>query len=143
MNTKQKQTTQIQALLPTSPEKLWTILTDSKYTKQYMFNCAVKSNWKVGAPIIWEGHYQGYDAYQTGVILANEPLSLLKYSTFDPNYGMEDKPENYIHVSYLLEPKGKQTQLTIVNDTFDGNKERISHIREGWEMVAAEIEKLC
>lgn len=135
----QKQSTQQQIHLPAKPGKVWTILTDSHYTKQYMFNCEVKSSWQVGSPIIWEGNYQGYQAYQKGVILTNQAGKLLKYSTFDPNYGMEDIPENYIHVSYMLKEKMGGTELTIINETFDGKKDRISHIRQGWETVMVEI----
>lgn len=34
------------------------------------------------------------------------------------------------------------TQLTIINETFDGNKERLAHIRQGWEMVMAEMKRI-
>lgn len=143
MKNKQKQTCKQKVVLPIAAERLWTILTDSKYTKQYMYNCTVTSDWKVGSPIIWEGNYQGYQAYQKGVILANKPLQLLKFTTFDPNFGMEDKPENYIHVSYLLEAVEDGIQLTVINETFDGNAERMTHIEQGWASVLASIEKLA
>lgn len=120
-------------------EKLWSILTESKYTKEYMFNCSVESEWNKGDSITWQGNYQGYEAFQKGSILNIEPYSKIKYSTFDPNFGLEDIPENYIHVTYGLTEKNRKVQLTITNETFDGNEERMKHINQGWEMV---IEKL-
>lgn len=134
-----KQSIEQQILLPTPPEKVWIILTDSHYTKQYMFNCEVKSSWEIGSPVIWEGNYQGYQAYQKGEVLNIQPGKLLKYSTFDPNYGMEDVPENYIHVTYVLKEQEGGTELTITNETFDGKSERITHISQGWDTVMAEI----
>ena len=127
----------------TSKEKLWSILTESEFTKQYMFNCAVESNWEIGSPITWKGNYQGYDAFQKGEILAVKPFELIKYSTFDPNFGLEDIPQNYIHVSYLISENEGSIQLTVMNETFDGNDERMGHIKQGWEMVLPKIKEVA
>jgi uncharacterized protein YndB with AHSA1/START domain len=138
----ERQSIEQQIDLPATIAQSWRLLTESFYTKQYMFNCEVQSTWVLGSPVIWEGNYQGYQAYQKGKVLAIQPGHSLKYSTFDPNFGLEDVPENYIHVSYLLKEQEGYTQLTIINETFDGNKERLAHIRQGWEMVMAEMKKI-
>ena len=141
MNKSQKSETKL--LINITPENLWPILTESKYSKEYMFNCAVESDWNIGSSIIWQGNYQGYDAFQKGEILDIKPFELIKYSTFDPNFGLEDKPENYIHVSYLIKEMDSKTELTIVNETFDGNEERMGHINQGWEMVIAKMKEVA
>jgi uncharacterized protein YndB with AHSA1/START domain len=138
-----KQASEKKLLINTDAKTLWSVLTESKYTQEYMFNCTVDSNWETGNPIIWEGNYQGYQAYQKGEILDIKPFELIKYSTFDPNFGLEDKPENYIHVSYLLKENDTQTELTILNETFDGNEERMGHINQGWEMVISKIKEVA
>lgn len=130
-------------IVNTDTQTLWAILTESRFTKEYMFNCEVKSAWETGSTIIWAGNFEGYEAYQKGNVLAIEPLTLLKYSTFDPNFGLEDKPENYIHVSYLLRAIDNSTELTIINETFDGNKERMNHITQGWEMVTDKLKEVA
>ncbi len=133
--------TEIQELIYCSQEQLWQVLTQSEYTRQYMFNCAVTSEWVKGSSIEWEGIFQGYNAYQKGEILEINPYTLLQYSTFDPYYGLEDRPENYIHVTYLLEATGKATRFTIINETFDGDKKRLQHIDEGWKMVIQKLKE--
>jgi uncharacterized protein YndB with AHSA1/START domain len=138
-----KQTSEKKILINCDVKTLWSVLTESKYTKVYMFNCTVSSDWKIGNPIIWEGNYQGYQAYQKGEILDIKPFELIKYSTFDPNFGLEDKPENYIHISYILKGNGNETELTIINETFDGNSERMNHINQGWEMVVSNIKEVA
>ena len=138
-----KQISEKRIMIDINAKELWDVLTQSKYTKEYMFNCAVDSNWQKGDSIIWEGNYQGYQAYQKGEILAIKPINLIKYSTFDPNFGLEDQPQNYIHVSYLLNEKGNQTELVVVNETFDGNEERMGHVNQGWEMVMAKIKEVA
>jgi len=134
------QKTEFELLLPTYKETMWKILTSSDYTKQYMFNCSVETTWTIGSPIIWTGEYEGHKAYQKGEILDIKPFELIKYSTFAPNYGLDDIPENYIHVSIILkEISPKQIKLKITNETFDGNKERMSHIAQGWQMVVGKL----
>ncbi len=141
MNKKQKSEKKV--LINCNAKTLWSVLTESEYTKVYMYNCTVSSDWNIGNPIIWEGNYQGYQAYQKGEILDIQPIKLIKYSTFDPNFGLEDKPENYIHVTYLLNEKDNKTELTIINETFDGNEERMGHINQGWETVIEKIKEVA
>lgn len=126
-----------------SIETLWKVLTEAEYTKQYMFNCAVESGWNVGDAITWKGNFEGYEAFQKGEILEISPNEKLKYSTFDPNFGLTDVPENYIHVSYELTPEQDSTVLTITNETFDGNEERMGHINQGWDMVIGKIKQVA
>lgn len=130
--------------IDTNVKHLWEVLTKSEFTKEYMFNCSVESDWKVGSPITWQGNYQGYEAYQKGEIIKIEFNKLIKYSTFDPNFGLEDRPENYIHVSYLINETGIEvTELTIINETFDENEERMIHISQGWKMVMDKIKEVA
>lgn len=129
-------------MLSVSPEQLWPVLTQSQYSKQYMFNCAVNSDWKIGSSITWEGNYQGYEAFQKGEILDIQEPQKIKFTTFDPNYGIEDIPENYIHVTYLVRPEGNQTEFTVINETFDGNDKRSAHIKAGWKSVLEKIKEI-
>lgn len=126
-----------------SPEHLWEVLTQSSYTTQYMFNCSVNSTWKAGAEVIWQGEYNGHKAFQKGKVLNISQGKQLTYSTFDPNFGLPDVAESYIHVTYTLHDINGSTQLTINNETFDGSSERMSHIKQGWEMVIGKIKEVA
>jgi len=139
--------TTLKAQFPINAKLLWQVLTQSTYTKEYMFNCSVESTWIVGAPITWQGEYQGYKAFQKGEVLAISPNEKIKYSTFDPNFGLADEANNYIHVTYLIKEHKDGTSLTsstltIINDTFDGNEERVQHVIQGWEMVIEQMKKV-
>lgn len=139
---KQTLSSQVQVDFPINANRLWQVLTQSEFTQVYMFNCIVKSDWTIGASITWQGNYQGYQAFQKGEILAITPHQLIKYSTFDPNTGLNDVAENYIHVTYLIEEGDDSTKLTIINETFDGSKERMEHVEQGWVLVVTQMEKL-
>jgi len=140
---KKQLSTEIQVNLPIKAKFLWKVLTETEFTQAYMFNCSVESDWVKGSVITWQGNYQGYQAFQKGKILAIKPYELIKYSTFDPNLGLIDVAENYIHVTYSIKESKNKTKLTIINDTFDGDEERMKHIIQGWEMVIKQIEKIA
>jgi len=139
---KKTTSTKIQLALAIDAKLLWDVLTQSRYTQVYMFNCTVESNWLVDSPIIWQGNYQGYQAFQKGKIIAIKPFELLKYSTFDPNIGLSDIADNYIYVTYAIKESVEGSYLTITNETFDGNEERMQHIMQGWQTVTEQIKKI-
>ena len=55
--------------------------------------------------------------------------------------GLEDKPENYSNVYYRIEPAGKQTVLTIVQDNNADEKSR-DHSQANWNMVLMSFKKV-
>lgn len=135
-------TSKVQIEFDIDAKQLWRVLTESKYTKVYMFNCSVESDWLEGSSITWQGNYQGYQAFQKGKVITVKPYELITYSTFDPNVGLSDVAENYINVTYAINEHNGKTRLIITNDTFDGNEERMKHIINGWEMVKEQMIKL-
>jgi len=126
-----------------SVESLWKILTKPEYSKRYMFNCAVTTDWKVGSDIVWEGVFNGHEAYQKGKVISISKGQGLSYSTFDPNAGLEDVSKNYIIVSYILHDFNGIAHLTITNETFDGSTKRMSHIKQGWDVVIGKLKEIA
>lgn len=114
---------------------VWNALTTPEQTKKYMFNCAVKSDWKVGSTISWHGNYQGYESGEKGIILIFDCEKQLKYSSFDPNFGLEETPENYLHVTYLIESIGDKTNLTVQVENFNSDEMRLQHVAKGWDTI--------
>ncbi len=100
------------------------------------------SFWIKGSVSIWQGNYQGYQAFQKGKILAIKPYELIRYSSLDPNSGLSDIADNYIQVTYSIEESKDKTKLTIFNDTFDGDEDRMKHVIQGWEKVVKQMEKI-
>ena len=129
--------------IKTPVEKVWEVLTKPEFTKIYMFNCEVNTDWQVGSPITWKGNYQGYEAFQKGVVMKYEPGKLIQYTTFDPNFGLEDIPENYLHVSYEVINHGDHTELIVTTENFGGDEKRAEHTATAWGgMVLPKIKEL-
>ncbi|PST81810.1 ATPase [Pedobacter yulinensis] len=121
--------------LSATPSQVWDALTNPEKTRLFMFNCSVASDWEVGHPIRWSGNYEGYESGERGVILACEPGRLLRYSSFDPNFGFPDVPENHLHITYTLHSEGEETMLVTQIENFNGNEQRTAHIAAGWDRI--------
>ena len=121
--------------------KVWQALTDPKIVKQYFFGTNVKSDWKKGSPIIWEGEWEGKTYQDTGTILDIEPGKYVKYNYWSSMSGTENKPENYADITYGLSEKDGQTILTITQDNIK-NKESKEHSKQNWKSVFGKMKEM-
>ena len=60
------------AILIKAPTKrVWEVLTQSQFTKIYMFGCEVISDWKPGSTLDWKMQHEGKDFIPvTGKVIA-------------------------------------------------------------------------
>ncbi|NJK96818.1 MAG: hypothetical protein HC905_19560 [Bacteroidales bacterium] len=123
--------------------KVWKVLTKPEFTRQYMFGCDVVSDWMQGSSIEWKGlQDRNETVYIKGWIISVDPEKHVSYSTFDPQGGLPDIPENYLNVTYDLASKKDKTQLTITQGDFSAvteGPERYSESLKGWELTLADI----
>jgi uncharacterized protein YndB with AHSA1/START domain len=128
--------------------KVWEALTQSFWTKQYMFNCAVESDWKTGSPVIWKMQHEGQEIIPVkGDVEDIIPGRMLKYSVIDPNMGIPDIPENYLHVTYALSEVDGLTELKVIQDGYEHAARGAERYEEavnagGWNSLLAVIKEL-
>lgn len=128
---------------------VWDALVNPEKTKQYMYGCAAESIWEVGSELLWRGSYEGQDTiFVIGHVIAYDPPHKLVYTTFDPNSPIDDIPENYLTVTYLLEEGNGKTTLTVTQGDYakvaDGERrynESLNH-GEGWNPILKEIKRI-
>lgn len=131
---------EIQISAPAS--RVWASITEAEYTSQYMFGCAVASEFTVGSLITYT------DATRiqvTGHVQGIEPGKMLQHTVFDPEMGLPDIPENYLFVRYELEDQGQATLLKVVQGDYavvaDGQK-RYEDSLKGWPYILNAIKEL-
>lgn len=88
--------------------KVWDALTNPDKIKEYLYGTETVTTWKVGAPIVFQGEYEGTTYKDKGVVLENNENKVLKYSYWSSFSGMPDTPDNYHTVAYELEPISDQ-----------------------------------
>lgn len=129
-------------------EKVWDALINPEWTKKYMFNCAVESDWKPGSPVLWKMEHEGQVIVPVkGAVEDIEPGRKLKYSVIDPNMGIEDIPENYLHVTYLLKGDKDRSTLTVIQDGYEHAARGAERYDEavkagGWSSILQMIKEL-
>ena len=84
------------------PEKVWDALTKPELVKKWQYGSKLITDWVVGNEIKFETEWEGKIFRQWGKILEINPNKLIKYSLFAPSPGLEDKPENYFIMKYVL-----------------------------------------
>ncbi len=95
-------------------QKVWDALTDPALVKQWQYGSVLTTNWKVGDNISFRTEWEDKVFEQWGKILEIKINELIKYSQFAPRPGLEDKPENYFIMNYVLIDKKTHTLLEIV-----------------------------
>jgi len=121
--------------------KVWKALTDASIVKQYFFGTNVKSDWKKGSPIIWEGEWDGKKYQDTGEILDIDPGRYIKYNYWSSMSGTENKPENYANITYTLDEQDGKTELKLTQDNIK-SKESLEHSEQNWMMVFGKMKEM-
>ncbi len=120
---------------------VWNALTDPKIIKQYLFGTNCMTDWKVGSSILFQGNYEGHSYMDKGLVVENIPNEKLSYNYWSGFSGLEDKPENYCLVTYLLEEKEDRTILTWHQKGY-GNEEGRKHSEDGMEEFLGSIKSI-
>ncbi|MDF2188222.1 SRPBCC domain-containing protein [Paraflavitalea sp. CAU 1676] len=128
---------------------VWDALVNPVQTKKYMFGCETVSDWKPGSSLDWVGEYEGKSmVFVKGSIVEIEPDRFLSYTTIDPNSNIDDTSENYLTVTYTLEPQNGQTLFTVTQGDYAKVAEGQRRYEEsynnglGWQPILDQIKQL-
>jgi uncharacterized protein YndB with AHSA1/START domain len=97
-------------------QKVWDALTKPELVKQWQYGSELITDWKVGNDIRFKTVWEDKVFEQWGEVLEVRPNDLIKYSLFAPRPDLNDKPENYFVMSYVLTNGSGQTKLEIIQE---------------------------
>lgn len=89
-------------------EKVWNVLTKPELVKQWQYGSDLITDWKIGNEIRFRNEWEGQVFEQWGTVLEVSPNQKIKYSLFFPRPELEDKPENYFIMSYVLSEENQK-----------------------------------
>ena len=121
--------------------KVWEALTTPEIIKQYLFGTDTITDWKAGSPIIFRGEWEGKSYQDKGTILAIVKNKLLKYDYWSSMSGIEDKPENYMVISFELSGNAHNTDLVLTQENIPDEKTK-NHSAENWKKVLEDMKKI-
>ena len=130
-----------EAVISAPPGRVWAALTDPAQIKEYMFGSEVETDWIPGSTITWKGKYQGKAYEDKGKIVELDPPRRLVVTHFSPMSGQEDIPENYHTLTYLLEPRGEGTHVSLSQDN-NASEEEAAHSRDNWAVMLSALKNV-
>ena len=123
-----------------TPTKIWEALTNPKIIKKYLYGAEAISDWKVGSKIVYKGEYDGYTYADKGTIKQFDKGKIFQHSYLSTFSGIEDLPENYHLVTYLIEKHNGGSLLTINQENIH-SEEAMEHAGKGWDVMTPLIKE--
>jgi uncharacterized protein YndB with AHSA1/START domain len=120
---------------------VWEALTTPRIIKQYFFGTDAISDWQPGSPLIFKGEWEGKKYEDKGTILNVIPNALFKYDYWSSMSGIEDKPENYVIITYELSENNGKTLLTVTQENIPDEKMK-EHSEQNWKKVLSDLKQL-
>ena len=107
-----------------NPSDVWEALINRSLTKEYMFGCEARSDWKPGHEIRYiEARNGGGKEHVKGTILDYQPGSLLQFTAWSPHFGWIDTEENYVRVTVQMINLGGKAQVSVTLDQLTIDRE--------------------
>lgn len=124
------------------PEKIWDVLTNPLLIKEYLYGTETVTSWEKGSDIFFQGEFNGKYYRDHGKIIEiikNKKISYTYWSGFS---GLEDKPENYSLVTYILnEISPQKAEFTWEQKGFS-TEENHKHFLMGLPELLAKIKTI-
>jgi uncharacterized protein YndB with AHSA1/START domain/DNA-binding transcriptional ArsR family regulator len=125
--------------IQTTPEKLWSALTESDFTSRYYYASTVESDWKAGSDFRY-ALPDGTEAIRGEVIEAEPPKRLV--TTFDARWDEGVAADPPSRISWNIEPQGKACKLTVTHDGFAAETETYRQIAGGMPYILSGLKTL-
>jgi uncharacterized protein YndB with AHSA1/START domain len=123
----------------TTPEKLWSALTDGEFMKQYWFGTRCESAWTPGAS--WKMLYADGTITDTGKIVESEPPRRLVIR-WQNQMRPELKAEGESLCTMELEPIGTAVKLSITHTIEREPSKFIEAVSGGWPKIISNLKSL-
>jgi uncharacterized protein YndB with AHSA1/START domain len=139
MGKKEQSTFVYVTYIRTTPEKLWSALTDVEFMKQYWFGMSCESKWTAGSP--WRMVSGDGKVYDDGEIVEAEPPRRLVI-----RWRHQNKPELKAEGDSLctmeLEPTGPAVKLSITHTIEREPSKFIEAVSGGWPKILSNLKSL-
>jgi uncharacterized protein YndB with AHSA1/START domain len=123
----------------TTPEKLWSALTDPIQMKEYWFGMQIKTEWKSGAE--WQMVFPDGRVADTGEILELERPKRIRLK-WRNEFKPELKAEGFSLCTMELEPVGAAVRLTITHTIERADSKFIRAVSGGWPKILSNLKSL-
>ena len=130
-----------------SVEKVWDLLTNPAKSPEYMYTCAIETDFKEGSTILWRGIHDQV-VYVSGILKEYKPLEKMVYTVIDPNADYPKTPENHLTVTYVVSETENGTHFKVTQAGYETVAEGQARYDEavaggGWSSVLEKIKEMA
>ena len=127
--------------------EVWDLLINPKKTPEYMYTCAIETNFEIDSDMFWRGIHDQV-VYVSGKLVEFDPPNKMIYTVIDPNADYDQTPENHLLVTYELEGKETSTILKVTQSGYENVAEGEARYAEaeaggGWKGVLEKIKEMA
>jgi len=122
----------------TTPQKLWSALTDMEFMKQYWFGTHCESQWTAGSA--WKHVWDGQILDIGEIVEADPPRRLV--IRWQNQHKPELKTEGMSQCTMELEPSGTSVKLSISHTIEREPSKLIEAVSGGWPKVISNLKSL-
>jgi uncharacterized protein YndB with AHSA1/START domain len=125
--------------IKTTPDRLWTALTEPEFTRKYWFGVHQESEWKPGS--VWKLILKDGRVGDTGEIVEIDPprrLVIKWRNEFRP----ELKADGYSRCVFEIEKIGEAVKLTVSHSIEQDQSKFIEAVSGGWPKVLSNLKSL-
>ena len=123
----------------TTPERLWSALTDAAFIKRYWFDMTIETDWKVGSP--WRLLFTDGRVADAGEIVEADPPRRIVIR-WRNEWKPEMKAEGYSRCTMELEPVDGAVKLTVTHAMDRADSQFIGAVSGGWPRILSNLKSL-
>ena len=123
----------------TTPEKLWTAITNPDFTKDYFHGTRVTSDWKKGSPVVHLST-DGKPMLEGKIVEIDPPNRLV--TTFVATWGEDTRKDRPSRVTWEIQRHGEVCKLIVTHDDFDGETATYKSTGPGWNPILSGLKTL-
>jgi len=119
--------------IKSSPERIWQAITSPDWTRRYLFDTAVRSEWSRGGKVAWE-NADGSAAAQGEVLECDPPWRLV--TTWTSLWSPDLAHEPPSRVTWEIEERGeKRCLLRVTHDRLESAPKTRAQVGSGWQRI--------
>jgi uncharacterized protein YndB with AHSA1/START domain len=131
----------VQTTIDAPIHKVWEALISPKIIKKYFFGTEAVSDFKEGSALVFRGKWQGTEYEDKATILKVMKNRIFRFSYWSSMSGIEDKPENYVIVTYKITEIQDKVRVEVTQENIPDEAMK-QHAEENWRMVLKDLKRL-
>ena len=133
---------ELSVAIAAAPAEVWRAITVPALTERWMGGFQMSSSWEVGGSLVIAGRLNGRDYSETGVVLAAQPPTLLRYDHWSRLWRVPDLPANRAVMTIRITPDDDDVTRVSLKHELPAVEAIVPHSRFFWTVALEQLRKL-